>query len=34
MMDPVPAATIGRILGTELNGRRLTKKLDVKRRLR
>jgi nonribosomal peptide synthetase DhbF len=34
MMDPVPAATVGRILATELNSRRLTKKLSVKRRLR
>jgi hypothetical protein len=33
-MDPVPAATIGRILATELNSGRLTKNLDVNRRLR
>ena len=29
-----PAAAIGRILAAELNGGRLIKKLDVKRRLR
>jgi aspartate racemase len=34
MMDHVPAAAIGRILAAELNGGRLIKKLDVKRRLR
>jgi thioesterase domain-containing protein len=34
MMDHVPAGAIGRILATELNGGRLIKKLDVKRRLR
>jgi nonribosomal peptide synthetase DhbF len=34
MMDPVPAATIGRILATEFDGGRISKKRDLKRSLR